>query len=72
MTCLLPHFIIMCWCFLWNTKVTLPFKLLSDPDGDDDTKRNNKCWLIWEVSIHILHFHKYLVIVILVCDLIRV
>uniref|UniRef100_I3JGS0 U4/U6 small nuclear ribonucleoprotein Prp3 n=1 Tax=Oreochromis niloticus TaxID=8128 RepID=I3JGS0_ORENI len=19
-----------------------------DPDGDDDTKRNNKCWLIWE------------------------
>uniref|UniRef100_A0A3B4F4R5 U4/U6 small nuclear ribonucleoprotein Prp3 n=1 Tax=Pundamilia nyererei TaxID=303518 RepID=A0A3B4F4R5_9CICH len=23
-----------------------------DPDGDDDTKRNNKCWLIWEVSEH--------------------
>lgn len=23
-----------------------------DPDGDDDTKRNNKCWLIWEVSVH--------------------
>uniref|UniRef100_A0A667WD17 U4/U6 small nuclear ribonucleoprotein Prp3 n=1 Tax=Myripristis murdjan TaxID=586833 RepID=A0A667WD17_9TELE len=20
----------------------------NDPDGDDDTKRNNKCWLIWE------------------------
>uniref|UniRef100_A0A1A7Y0P9 U4/U6 small nuclear ribonucleoprotein Prp3 n=1 Tax=Iconisemion striatum TaxID=60296 RepID=A0A1A7Y0P9_9TELE len=19
-----------------------------DPDGDDDTRRNNKCWLIWE------------------------
>ncbi|XP_022062352.1 U4/U6 small nuclear ribonucleoprotein Prp3 [Acanthochromis polyacanthus] len=19
-----------------------------DPDGDDDTKRNNRCWLIWE------------------------
>ncbi|XP_074509645.1 U4/U6 small nuclear ribonucleoprotein Prp3 [Sebastes fasciatus] len=19
-----------------------------DPDGDDDTKRNNKCWLIWD------------------------
>ncbi|CAN9513628.1 unnamed protein product [Ophioblennius macclurei] len=19
-----------------------------DPDGDDDTKRNNKCWLVWE------------------------
>lgn len=21
-------------------------------DGDDDAKRNNKCWLIWEVSVH--------------------
>lgn len=24
---------------------------LSDQDGDDDTRRNNKCWLIWEVSV---------------------
>lgn len=29
--------------------ITVNFHL--DPDGDDDTKRNNKCWLIWEVSI---------------------
>lgn len=24
-----------------------------DPDGDDDAKRNNKCWLIWEVRAHV-------------------
>ena len=29
----------------------------SDPDFDDETKRNNKCYLIWEVSMDIiLHY----------------
>lgn len=33
------------WCFC----------LLLDPDNDDDTKRNNKCWLVWEVR-HMIAF----------------
>ena len=39
-------------CFDAHVRVTELFIINSqlDPDGDDDTKRNNKCWLIWEVS----------------------
>lgn len=35
-------------CRFFSELFSIYFEL--DPDGDDDTRRNNKCWLIWEVS----------------------
>lgn len=43
-----------CYIFFAYVKDTELFIVVShiDPDGDDDTKRNNKCYLIWEVSVN--------------------
>lgn len=40
-----------CHIFMLISGTLISIDSQLDPDGDDDTKRNNKCWLIWEVSV---------------------